>query len=149
MLDEFSADVLARLADFCDQRGLAVQGGSGTYSDTTYDFKVKFAVKSEDGEVLTYERKMFPNYATMFGLKLEWLDKPFISAGKTYTIIGINPNSRVRPVVTRSNEGTQTDFPVSMVQKALDPEGYAAKQKLFAQRNALDPVMKRIAAASN
>lgn len=131
MLDNFKTEVLAALTDYVEQRGLAVNGGSGTFSDTSYEFKIKFAIKAEGGEVLTYERKMFKQYATMYGLKPEWLDKSFIYNGQSYTIAGLNLKSRRYIVLCTSGHR----FTANMVKNVMDPEGYAAEQKKIAEWN--------------
>jgi hypothetical protein len=37
MLGGFTAEVLTALAGFCEQHGLAVAGGNGTYSESSYE----------------------------------------------------------------------------------------------------------------
>jgi hypothetical protein len=127
-LDAVEGDVLAELANFAKQRGLALKFAGGSYSDTQFTSKLVFTVTAADGEVLSQERMAFKKYADVYGLNSGWLDESFVHAGSNYTIIGFNLKSRVRPIVTRDDKGRETHFPIDMVKAAIAPEGYLAEQ---------------------
>lgn len=127
LLKEFRADVQQALAGFAELHGLVLDtNNGGTFGDTNYEFKVKFAVKGENGEVLTQERQDFKQYATSYRLKPEWLGKSFTYQGRSYTITGLNTHSRRHPVVCDDNtRQSKSGFSTSLILEVMEPKDSA------------------------
>ncbi len=60
-------------------------------------------------------RREWELYCRNFGLKPEQFGKTFCYDKKTYTIIGIKPNSHKYPVLAKSERGTSYKFPAKVV----------------------------------
>ena len=57
------------------------------------------------------QKVAFMNYAGQFGLKPEWLGKTFKDdKGRTFTVVGLNINSKKFPVVTKEGVSFNADY---------------------------------------
>jgi hypothetical protein len=94
--------------------GLSVKGAGGTYLGPVYTMKLEFGVIGADGEAATAASRDFDRCAGAFGLKGVALGDTFESGGKTFTISGLAPRKRKRPLLATWN-GRTFCFPASDV----------------------------------
>lgn len=107
-LSQLRADMNAALKAVAEKHGVLLSVGSCTYArdGSEASFKLQAVVKKEGVETMkdASNAKLvtaWKEYASMFGLKQEWLDKSFVVNGKTYMIQGLNTRKHKYPVVTK------------------------------------------------
>ena len=91
----------------------------GSYTNANVVFRVEASLVSAGGEVMSVEREAFKRSAEIYGLKKEWLDKPFSFSGDTYTVNGLRTRSRKSPVLVTRKDGKKFKMPVAMVVDAF------------------------------
>jgi len=91
---------LAELQKVADKYGLVVQSGGGTFTSTSFRFKVEFAVVDDSGVAQSRDATHFERYCTLYGLKPEDLGREFVYRGSKYTIVGLSSRSRKFPILT-------------------------------------------------
>jgi hypothetical protein len=101
------------------ERGMRLMPQRGTFSATTYLFKVEFAEIGEDGIVETGEAQAFRLMASLYGLQPEWLGREFLHGGRTFKVTGLNAKAKRMPV-TAESEGREYKFAAPAVAKALE-----------------------------
>jgi len=76
-------------------------------------------LEDEQAKKRTQEHADYMKLAVAFGLKPEWLDKPFSYKWRKVTIVGLAPNRRRYPVVGRDEVGAIRLYPIDTVVKAM------------------------------
>lgn len=94
----------AALAAVATKHGIAIDVGSCSYTETSATFKLAIATNATPGEstVDAKAKSDWAMYATMFGLKVEWLGAEVKHRHDVYTIIGIMPKRHKFPVYVQS-----------------------------------------------
>jgi hypothetical protein len=82
-----------------EKLGVKFTPGNAKFSPTSATFKLEVAIINPDGTAETKVRTDFKRYATVCGMKPEWLDQQITSQGKPYKILGLMPNSHKYPVL--------------------------------------------------
>ena len=105
-LKGFQADVEAAVTAVALKYGVAVKGGSGSFTASTFTKKFEFftgAEKGESGTDLKYKANI--TYADMFGmprLKENDYNKVFSSGPQCFRFVGINTKGRKFPIIAQS-----------------------------------------------
>ena len=111
LLKALRTEMDAALASVAKKYGISIRTGNGSYSQLAASFKVELAVigKGQEGEDPAVIRgaaawhRSAPLYS-MDGLQADWLGKSFESGGVTFTIVGLDPRKRTRPVLMRKSD---------------------------------------------
>ena len=112
--------------------GIEIVAGSGTFTSTSFRFKVEALVKAADGTVETQERLSFRAMAHVYGLSVDDLDKTFVCRGEEYQIIGLRARARRNPIeVKRLRDGKVFVFSAEAAKIYLKA-GEASKANLAA-----------------
>lgn len=114
-----SSDISEALKTVAAKHGIQIRTRGGTFSPLNYTLKVECAVIGDAGVAETKERTDYPLYATMYGLKPEWLDKTFEHAGDEYTIVGLATRKRKNPIHCRSKAQGKTFLFAETIVKLL------------------------------
>jgi hypothetical protein len=113
---EISVDIMEALKAVALKHGVQFSYKGGNFSPTSANYRIEAAVIADGGVVITAERRDFPLYANMFGLKPEWLDKSFVHGSDTFTIIGLSTRKSKNPVMAKSSRNGKTYvFPANTV----------------------------------
>jgi hypothetical protein len=116
---QISADMLEALKAVALKHGVQFSYKSGNFSSSSATFRIEAAVVGDGGVAITAERRDYPLYCSMYGLRPEWLDKSFRHGTDTFTIIGLNTRKHKNPILGKSaNNGKTYIFPADTV-KAL------------------------------
>src|SRR5262245_28318173 len=89
----------ASLAAIGKKHGVSFQIGKIRFQETTFKASIECSTTGTNGEVNDPRRQAYVNYAQMFGLKAEWLDRPFVFAGETFTVCGLKPKATRLPIL--------------------------------------------------
>lgn len=119
VVDEASA----LLDDLGKRHGLVLTSKRGSFTGETVNirFGLVEAESSEDAE-----RKRFREAAGLFGLTVADYGRTFkYHDGATYTVVGIRPKARKRPVLAKSQNGKTYSFPIGLVKLELAKGGGA------------------------
>jgi hypothetical protein len=118
-LTKIRAEIEAAARAVAAKHGLAFLKSRGVYGERL-ELKLEFGAKAEDGSVVTPESTAFTRYASMYGMKPEWLGRTFrANGGIEYTIVGLNMRARKRPVQVRAKDGGRFVFPAESVIRAM------------------------------
>lgn len=120
---EIAEAVLDAVRPLEETFGVRATLGRGTFG-TTAGVKIEFARVSKEGTAETKERQAFREYASIFGLTLDMLDRTFRVGGDEYRITGLNPNARKMPVhAVMTRNGKTYTFTAAAVARALATPG--------------------------
>lgn len=95
-----------KLAEVAKELGMKISIGSGSYGGSTGSLKIELATVSEDGEVMTRERKAFLDYHELYGLPREALDAEIKISGYNVTIAGIKTRAPKNNVLLDLTDGS-------------------------------------------
>ena len=73
-----------------EAHGIKLNMGNISFDETTFRTKLEASVINERGIVQDRERTDFTQYATMYDLNPEWLDKEIVLGDDTFTVTGLN-----------------------------------------------------------
>lgn len=96
MLKKFRDDFAQSVKELEKEYDVSISLGSISYSDTEFTSKVTVKSTSDvaQNKEIENKQKEFATYAMMFGFKPEDYNREFIVQGKTFKLIGFNPNCR-------------------------------------------------------
>ncbi len=125
----FDKGVLSRLGDeieaavqaVAQKHGISIKRGRGKYDRQACSLTLEISTIAADGTVQSREAAEFKRYASLFGFRPEDLGRSFKSNGKTFTIAGVNPKGRVRPVLATGDDGKTYTFRPEDVRRLLAP----------------------------
>ena len=111
------ADVRAALDEVWAKHGLQQSKQRATFYE---DDRIRFTIEaiSLDPD-LDPKRTDWAQYAALYGLDEDWLDKPVSIGGRTYTITGFLPSRRKRPVHLTSTDGREVITTIESIQRAM------------------------------
>ncbi len=95
-----------KLAELSKELGISIKAGSGHYGTTTGDIKIEMATISEDGLVMTPERKAFLELYKHYNLPKEALDAEIELGGHKVRIAGIKIKARKNNVLLDCLDGS-------------------------------------------
>ena len=99
-------------------------GGTIRYTIRTEDVNLKDA----NGNAVDADRLYYVNSGKYYGLKPEWLDKEFVSGGRTFVVLGLkNTKAKNKVVVARKGDQTRRIAPVNMITEAFELAELRAK----------------------
>ena len=89
--------------------------GNIRFSDSDFRMTLECFAAGEDG--VDPERAKWEKYSFRFGLSDSDFGRTFISAGKEWTIVGLNPKAKRGgyPIHAKNARGTVYKFPVSVL----------------------------------
>lgn len=117
---QLSADMLEALKAVALKHGVQFSYKGGNFSSSSANFRIEAAVVGDGGVAETADRRCFKQYASLFDLKPEWLDKSFVHGNDTFTIIGLNTRKSKNPVLGKSaNNGKTYIFPANTVKTLM------------------------------
>lgn len=93
---KFREDFQEAVKDLEDKYNISLTPGSIKYTPTSFTMTVKGLIS--DGSV-SGEQAEFERICGLFGKKPEDYGKTFVSNGKTFRLVGINPKARKYPFV--------------------------------------------------
>lgn len=96
----------AKLAELSKELGIQITSGNGHFGNTTGDIKVEMAVITEDGVVMTPERKAFIELHHLYGLPKEALDAEIELGGHKVRIAGIKTRATKNNVLLDCLDGS-------------------------------------------
>ena len=122
--DRKTANAFAREAEqalqaLAEKHGVDVSIGSGNFTQNDFSFKVKAAVKSKDGTVLSREAEAFKVNAPLLGLQESDLGRTFTAQGKTFKITGYNTRAKKMPILAEDENGRGYKFDRETVKRFL------------------------------
>lgn len=94
------------LADMGKTHGVVIRTGNAVYepSEAFGHFKLELTEVREDGTVASRERLDWATYAPSLGMEESWLDREFVTGGKTYRVAGFRPGARKFSVMVQRVE---------------------------------------------
>jgi len=97
-----SLDMMEALKAVATKHGVQFRDKGGSFTPNNVTFRIEAAVIGATGVAETKERTEYPRYCQMYGLKAEWLDQSFTSAGgESYTIVGLNTRKHKNPILCK------------------------------------------------
>jgi len=112
-------EVKKTLRELAENLGLFIDTGNGSYSDTELKISLKISLQEGfDGK--TGKQTEFERHAFMFGLKDEMFGRKFVFGGEVFTISGIRPKARKKPVLATDSRGKEFIFPVDVVKGQVE-----------------------------
>ena len=73
-----------------EAHGIKLNMGNISFDETTFRTKLEASIVNEKGIVEDRQRTDFTQYATMYDLNPEWLDKEIVLGDDTFTVTGLN-----------------------------------------------------------
>jgi len=116
LLDQEIAKALQVVAE---QHGLSIAIKPGTFSSNFATLKVEIQTKNSNGEVNSKERQDYLLYASLEGLKPEWLGKQFRLDGRFYTVTGYVPRRHKMPINAKRDDGKEFKFTSNQIKVAF------------------------------
>jgi hypothetical protein len=111
-----SEDIMEALKTVADKHGIHFASKGARFTPSNCTFKIEASVIGDNGVVESQERKDFVQYAFMYKLKPEWLDKTFVHGTDTFTITGLSTRKSKNPVLCRNERNQKTYiFPANTV----------------------------------
>ena len=114
-LKDLREDMVAALQAVALKHGVQFTPKGCSFSTTAATFRIEAAVINDGGVAETKERQDFSRYASIYGLKPEWLDQSFRHGSDTYTIIGLATRKSKAPVLARNQAFRTYGFPTNVV----------------------------------
>ena len=99
LLQDIRPEMDAVLQPIAEKYGITIKVGRGSYGGLTGHLKVNLSTTNEDGDDRRTED--YKRYATMYGLKKEWLGLSFKHRNDIFTIIGLEPSRPKNALVLR------------------------------------------------
>jgi hypothetical protein len=118
-VQQMSDALMANLKSLEAQFGVKFNYKGGSYTNSNVVFRVEAALVGAGGEVKSIEREAYKRSAEVYGLKKEWLDKPFSFSGNTYTVYGLKTRCCKSPVLVVRSDGRRFKMTVPMVADAF------------------------------
>lgn len=120
LLRALRADIDAALAAVGKKHGVVLNAGNASFTPTSASFKLHAVLADApkvdpDVEAADAWRAL----ARRFQLEPDWLGKPFVSGGRSFTIVGLLPNRPKRPVLARDSKGKGFVFEPGLVRAIL------------------------------
>ena len=99
--------------------GYLVEMAKGSFGELDLTLTIKITTPNSVGLVVPRMEQDFIDYAERYGLQQEDFQKTFISRGRKYTVIGLNPRKRKYVVITKSDNGKKYGWTVLEVKELL------------------------------
>ncbi len=96
---DVSERIAKALAPLAQELGVSITPRGGSYGPGHYTLKVEVATIATDGKVRTKQSEDFQTLAKLYGMSPNDLGRTFRSGGKEYTIAGLAPRKRARPII--------------------------------------------------
>lgn len=112
-LRNLRADLENAVSAVAEKYGIALDFGSGRFSDFRYSVKLTCLIGS-DGST-DHAKISWDLNCRMFGLKPEDFGRTFKQGSTRFTICGIKPKSRRYPIIAANDNGTEYKFPTSVL----------------------------------
>lgn len=104
-----------------EKYGLKVDVGNCTYTPpSNAKFQLMVATVGDGGVVNDQFRTNWDKYAPMLGLDKAMLDQSICWAGKTYKVVGLNPNKGRYPVLAERADGKRFFLPTNALTGMCD-----------------------------
>ena len=127
-LKDLREDMVAALQAVALKHGVQFTPKGCSFSPTAATFRIEAAVINEGGVAETKERQDFARYASIYGLKPEWLDKTFVYGAGNYSIVGLATRKSKAPVMAKKmgDNGRTYVFPTNVVAALMNAQPVAA-----------------------
>jgi len=112
------------LAEYAKGLGLSVQGKGGSFdgSGGSFTLRVGFALLQKDGKPFDQAAEDFRRDAFIYDLQPSDLGAAFNLHGERYTVVGLNPRKRLRPIlIARARDGKRFCLSAEDTAKKLRP----------------------------
>ena len=96
------SDIEAALKAVAAKHGVSLTAGAVSFEPQRFTLKIEGAVIGADGKAAS-----FAQHAHLFGLAPGDLGKRIMLGGKQFTIVGVRPNARKRPVLLEDANGNR------------------------------------------
>jgi hypothetical protein len=106
-------------AEFDKKFDVKTTVGNASFTATNIVFKIEFAEKTADGQVLNREAEAFKRNAKFYGFDADDFGKTFIFRREGYKISGLKPKSYRFPILGTRADGKTFKFPANDVLRAL------------------------------
>ena len=116
---KLQTEMLEAMKLVAERHGLTVTNKGGTFTTASTLMKFEVATRSETGEVNSRERQTFKAFASMYGLQVTDLDRPFQSNGHTFTVVGMKPGRSAYPILGKRSDGKMFKFTPEKVKMLL------------------------------
>ena len=103
------------LKPFAHVQGVTITGGGARFTHDRCTLKLEITVNGANGQAVNPYEADYKAFGASYGLKPQWLNKPFSVRGKTFTLVGLKSSSRKYPVVGRSQTGKLYRLPAQDV----------------------------------
>jgi hypothetical protein len=103
-LQAIAADIETALAAVAKKHGVSIKRGHGVYGSQA-SLKLEILPIAADGTVITAEAEHFKSAAKYWGLSADDLGRRFRSNGRVFTITGLRPKARTRPLQAQGDDG--------------------------------------------
>ena len=107
-------DIKKELQDIGEKLGVFIETGSGSFTSTELGMRLNVTLREgydgKSGKQAAFERNAFG-----FGLKDDMFGKKFSYGNEIFTISGIRPKARKKPVLATNSKGKEFIFPVDIV----------------------------------
>lgn len=115
-------DIESALAAVAEKHNIVIRTGSGSYTSTTFDLKLKMSVKLDGvaDELNSPEAAEFMKWAKVYGFDSDDLGRTFVLHGKPFKLIGLRRKNRSYPIIASTDDGKTYKLSVTEVHFALN-----------------------------
>lgn len=118
-LKQLRIEIEEALTSVALRHDIILKGGSGVTHGNTATLKIDISTK-ENGEVVSKNVVAFKQFAHLFGVKPEDLNRVISVNGEAFQLIGLRPSARVYPfIVKKLSTGKWYKFTEEAVRMAL------------------------------
>lgn len=99
-------DLANILKEFEREWGVHVEMRGGSFDTLSFRPKIEISIpNAQGGKTYAKERRAWNLYASMEGLQPGWLDRKFVTGGKTLMVAGFMPRRTKNPVLLLDDNG--------------------------------------------
>lgn len=105
----FQEEILEAITKIGEKWGVRLDDKKGSFDVRNFDLALRFCPGPGDGR--DPEERAFAEYAGLFGLEAGDYQRPFLSLGKPYLLVGLKPRNPKYPVIGIGRNGKRYKFP--------------------------------------
>ena len=98
-------EINTALREVEEAHGIKLNMGNISFDATMFRTKLEASIVNEKGIVEDRQRRDFTQYATMYDLNPEWLDKEIVLGDDTFTVTGLNTKASKNVVRIEKDNG--------------------------------------------
>jgi len=104
-IEVLRVEINTALREVEEAHGIKLNMGNISFDATMFRTKLEASIVNEKGIVEDRQRRDFTQYATMYDLNPEWLDKEIVLGDDTFTVTGLNTKASKNVVRIEKGNG--------------------------------------------